>query len=88
LRIATGKELEDYGRLARRARPSPAIARNLVSKIYSGACICGAVQVEVSGQPEAMGYCGFVTAIRACGLADSSVAKGMKKMTKEKMIAA
>ena len=28
-----------------------------MSKIYSGACFCGAVEVEVSGQPEAMGYC-------------------------------
>jgi hypothetical protein len=24
---------------------------------YSGECFCGAVQVEVSGEPEAMGYC-------------------------------
>lgn len=24
---------------------------------YSGACFCGAVEVEVSGQPNAMGYC-------------------------------
>ncbi|HSH41879.1 MAG TPA: GFA family protein [Arenicellales bacterium] len=24
---------------------------------YHGSCFCGAVQVEVSGQPEAMGYC-------------------------------
>ena len=28
-----------------------------MSKIYSGACFCGAVEVVVSGQPEAMGYC-------------------------------
>jgi hypothetical protein len=28
-----------------------------VGKIYSGACFCGAVELEVSGQPEAMGYC-------------------------------
>jgi hypothetical protein len=28
-----------------------------VSKNYSGACFCGAVEVEVSGEPEAMGYC-------------------------------
>jgi hypothetical protein len=28
-----------------------------VSTNYSGACFCGAVEVEVSGQPEAMGYC-------------------------------
>lgn len=26
-------------------------------KTYHGSCFCGAVQVEVSGQPEAMGYC-------------------------------
>jgi hypothetical protein len=30
---------------------------NFVSKTYSGACFCGAVEIEVSGQPEAMGYC-------------------------------
>jgi hypothetical protein len=24
---------------------------------YSGACFCGAVTVEVNGEPEAMGYC-------------------------------
>ena len=24
---------------------------------YAGACFCGAVQVETTGQPEAMGYC-------------------------------
>jgi hypothetical protein len=24
---------------------------------HSGSCFCGAVQVEVSGEPEAMGYC-------------------------------
>jgi hypothetical protein len=24
---------------------------------YQGACFCGAVQIEVSGQPNAMGYC-------------------------------
>ena len=24
---------------------------------YSGECFCGAVRVEVSGEPEAMGYC-------------------------------
>jgi hypothetical protein len=24
---------------------------------YSGECFCGAVQVEASGEPEAMGYC-------------------------------
>jgi len=27
------------------------------AKTYQGGCFCGAVQVEVSGQPEAMGYC-------------------------------
>ena len=26
-------------------------------KTYHGSCFCGAVQVEVTGQPEAMGYC-------------------------------
>src|ERR1700730_17395147 len=31
--------------------------RIFVSNIYSGACFCGAVEVEVSGEPEAMGYC-------------------------------
>ena len=24
---------------------------------YKGACFCGAVQIEVSGEPESMGYC-------------------------------
>ena len=24
---------------------------------YTGACFCGAVEIEVSGQPSAMGYC-------------------------------
>jgi hypothetical protein len=24
---------------------------------YSGGCFCGAVQIEVSGEPEGMGYC-------------------------------
>jgi len=27
------------------------------AKTYSGSCFCGAVKVEVSGQPVAMGYC-------------------------------
>ncbi|MDZ7840376.1 MAG: GFA family protein [Gammaproteobacteria bacterium] len=26
-------------------------------KTYWGGCFCGAVQVEITGQPEAMGYC-------------------------------
>src|SRR5687768_7894839 len=26
-------------------------------KSYSGRCFCGAVQLEVSGQPDVMGYC-------------------------------
>ena len=26
-------------------------------KAYKGRCFCGAVQIEVSGEPEAMGYC-------------------------------
>jgi hypothetical protein len=25
--------------------------------MYKGRCFCGAVQIEVSGEPEAMGYC-------------------------------
>lgn len=25
--------------------------------MHKGACFCGAVQIEVSGEPEAMGYC-------------------------------
>jgi hypothetical protein len=28
-----------------------------MSESFSGACFCGAVEVEVSGQPEVMGYC-------------------------------
>jgi hypothetical protein len=28
-----------------------------MSKMYKGRCFCGAVQIEVSGEPEAMGYC-------------------------------
>jgi hypothetical protein len=28
-----------------------------MSKVYKGRCFCGAVQIEVSGEPEAMGYC-------------------------------
>ena len=28
-----------------------------MSKTYKGRCFCGAVQIEVSGEPEAMGYC-------------------------------
>jgi hypothetical protein len=28
-----------------------------MSRVYKGRCFCGAVQIEVSGQPEAMGYC-------------------------------
>ncbi|MGO8920780.1 MAG: GFA family protein [Stellaceae bacterium] len=28
-----------------------------MAKTHKGACFCGAVQLEVSGQPEAMGYC-------------------------------
>lgn len=28
-----------------------------MSSSYFGACFCGAVEVEVSGQPAAMGYC-------------------------------
>ncbi len=27
------------------------------SKTYHGACFCGAVQLRVTGEPEAMGYC-------------------------------
>jgi hypothetical protein len=28
-----------------------------MSTTYHGACFCGAVEIEVSGEPEAMGYC-------------------------------
>ncbi|WP_026439526.1 GFA family protein [Acidocella facilis] len=28
-----------------------------MSQIYQGACFCGAVELTVSGDPEAMGYC-------------------------------
>ena len=28
-----------------------------MSQIYQGACLCGAVELTVSGDPEAMGYC-------------------------------
>jgi hypothetical protein len=28
-----------------------------MADIYQGACFCGAVEIEVSGQPNAMGYC-------------------------------
>ncbi len=28
-----------------------------MSETYSGACFCGAVEVEVTGTPNAMGYC-------------------------------
>ena len=28
-----------------------------MSETYSGTCFCGAVQIEVSGAPEGMGYC-------------------------------
>ncbi len=28
-----------------------------MTDIYTGACFCGAVELEVSGCPEAMGYC-------------------------------
>jgi hypothetical protein len=28
-----------------------------MSQEYKGRCFCGAVQIEVSGEPEAMGYC-------------------------------
>jgi hypothetical protein len=28
-----------------------------MSEIHKGTCFCGAVEVEVSGKPEAMGYC-------------------------------
>ena len=27
------------------------------AKVYSGACFCGAVQITVTGEPAAMGYC-------------------------------
>ena len=26
-------------------------------KVYKGSCFCGAVQIEVTGEPAAMGYC-------------------------------
>ncbi len=28
-----------------------------MTNVYSGACFCGAVEVEVNGEPTAMGYC-------------------------------
>lgn len=28
-----------------------------MSGVHSGSCFCGAVQIEVTGEPEAMGYC-------------------------------
>lgn len=28
-----------------------------MAKSYTGACFCGAVQINVSGEPKAMGYC-------------------------------
>jgi hypothetical protein len=31
--------------------------RNVVSSPYSGACFCGAVEIRVTGKPNAMGYC-------------------------------
>jgi len=32
-------------------------ARKGISTVHKGQCFCGAVQVEVTGEPEAMGYC-------------------------------
>jgi hypothetical protein len=29
----------------------------VMSRSYKGACFCGAVEIEVTGQPNAMGYC-------------------------------
>lgn len=28
-----------------------------MSELYKGACFCGAVEIEVTGEPQAMGYC-------------------------------
>ncbi|MFT4563623.1 MAG: hypothetical protein ACI9BW_003379 [Gammaproteobacteria bacterium] len=28
-----------------------------MSNVYQGACLCGAVKIEVTGDPESMGYC-------------------------------
>jgi hypothetical protein len=28
-----------------------------MAEVYKGQCICGAVQIEVTGEPAAMGYC-------------------------------
>jgi hypothetical protein len=39
------------------SRPSPADENALMADTHSGNCFCGAVQVEVTGAPEAMGYC-------------------------------
>jgi hypothetical protein len=31
--------------------------RSPMAKTYQGSCFCGAVKIEVEGEPEAMGYC-------------------------------
>src|ERR1700722_30374 len=31
--------------------------RDTMSNSYQGTCFCGAVEIEVTGQPNAMGYC-------------------------------
>jgi hypothetical protein len=36
---------------------SPIPLENEMTTTHKGACFCGAVQIEVVGEPEAMGYC-------------------------------
>jgi len=33
------------------------LERNEMTTTHKGACFCGTVQIEVTGEPEAMGYC-------------------------------
>src|SRR5436190_16811171 len=40
------------------SRPDvPIIGERSMSDIQTGTCFCGAVEIQVTGKPEAMGYC-------------------------------
>ena len=52
---ANAESRRDPQRIA--ARPKPNDSENERVMTHIGSCFCGAVELEVTGSPEAMGYC-------------------------------
>src|SRR5436309_3454913 len=54
-RAGSVPELEAMGAHGDSRRPT--MERNDMTTKHRGACFCGTVQIEVTGEPEVMGYC-------------------------------